>query len=330
MKLATFSPSSGVTRIGIVHSGDGRVFDLTAAAARAAGDQSAFSDMLALMSAGSRALDSAYELLARYGGDPEINHAIGSVALLSPLPVPSSIRDFVSFPGHILNAPAGLRTLATTIGVPLAAAPNASAAAEIPEVYRRQPNYYKGNRFTVVGHDAEVRRPRDSGYLDYELEFGVFIGTPGMNVPRARAMDHVFGYSIFNDFSARDIQVREMGGMTGPGKSKDFDTGNAIGPWIVTADDIKDPYALKMTSRVNGETWCSGKSSGMVHTFADMIAYVSRDEPLHPGEFFGSGTVGGGTGMEISRYLQDGDVIELEVEGLGILRNRVVGTPVAQ
>jgi 2-keto-4-pentenoate hydratase/2-oxohepta-3-ene-1,7-dioic acid hydratase in catechol pathway len=113
--------------------------------------------------------------------------------------------------------------------------------------------------------------------------------------------------------------------MTGPSKSKDFNTGNSIGPWIVTVDEIADPYNLKMASRVNGETWCSATSSGMLHSFEDMIDYVSRDEWLYPGEFFGSGTVGGGTGMEINRYLNDGDVIELEVEGIGVLRNRIVG-----
>jgi 2-keto-4-pentenoate hydratase/2-oxohepta-3-ene-1,7-dioic acid hydratase in catechol pathway len=112
--------------------------------------------------------------------------------------------------------------------------------------------------------------------------------------------------------------------MTGPCKSKDFATGNAIGPWIVTADEISDPYSLSMTSRVNGEVWCKGTSANMLHSFEDMIAYISRDEPLVPGEFLGSGTVGGGTGMEIDKFLQDADVIELEVESLGLLRNRIV------
>jgi 2-keto-4-pentenoate hydratase/2-oxohepta-3-ene-1,7-dioic acid hydratase in catechol pathway len=164
--------------------------------------------------------------------------------------------------------------------------------------------------------------------LDYELEFGVYIGRTAINVSRENAASYIFGYSIFNDFSARDFQVAEMGGMTGPCKSKDFATGNSIGPWIVTPDEIVDPYSLTMSSRVNGETWCSGNSSGMLHTFEDMIAYVSRDEPLFPGEFFGSGTVGGGTGMEINRFLKDGDVVELEVEGLGILRNRILASSV--
>src|SRR5690606_39239139 len=103
-----------------------------------------------------------------------------------------------------------------------------------------------------------------------------------------------------------------------------FDTGNVLGPWLVTADEIPDPQALTMIARVNGEEWCRSTSAGMQHSFADMISHVSLDETLYPGEFFGSGTVGGGSGIEHGRFLEPGDVIELEVSGLGVLRNRVV------
>jgi len=321
MKLVTFSDPAGHLRIGAINPQG--VLDLAEAARRGGLDTAPFADMLSLMNSGPRALDTARKLVETVASDESINHGLTSIRLRSPVPVPNSIRDFVAFRGHILGAPVALRALAAKMeGKTPEPAP---ALQEIPPVFLRQPNYYKGNRFTVIGTEASVQRPMGCEYLDYELEFGIFIGAKGQNISSRNAREHIFGYTIFNDLSARDTQVREAGGMTGPCKSKDFNTGNAIGPWIVTADEIDNPYDLKMVSRVNGETWCSGTSSGMVHSFEDMIEYVSRDEWLHPGEFFGSGTVGGGTGMEVDRYLNDGDVIELEVEKIGTLRNRIEG-----
>src|SRR5690606_10185842 len=112
-------------------------------------------------------------------------------------------------------------------------------------------------------------------------------------------------------------------GQLGPAKGKDFDTSNVIGPWLVTADSVPDPYALQMRAWVNGELWSSGHSGEMHHRFEDIIAHVSMDETLHAGEFLGSGTVGSGCGLELGRFLQPDDVVELEVTGLGRLRNRL-------
>jgi 2-keto-4-pentenoate hydratase/2-oxohepta-3-ene-1,7-dioic acid hydratase in catechol pathway len=124
--------------------------------------------------------------------------------------------------------------------------------------------------------------------------------------------------------SARDAQATEMEGQLGPAKGKDFDTGNVLGPWLVTADEIGDPYDLTMVARVNGEEWSRGHSGTMHHRFEDIIAFVSRSETLHPGEILGSGTVGGGCGLELGRFLDPGDVVELEVERIGVLRNRII------
>ena len=117
-----------------------------------------------------------------------------------------------------------------------------------------------------------------------------------------------------------------MQAQLGPTKGKDFDTANVMGPWLVTADEISDPYALTMLARVNGEEWSRGSSGDMHHKFDAILAHVSRDETVHAGEFFGSGTVGGGCGLEQGRFLNIGDVVELEISGLGILTNRVVAS----
>jgi 2-keto-4-pentenoate hydratase/2-oxohepta-3-ene-1,7-dioic acid hydratase in catechol pathway len=115
-----------------------------------------------------------------------------------------------------------------------------------------------------------------------------------------------------------------MAGRLGPAKSKDFDTGNVLGPWLVTPDEIGDVYNLTMSARVNGEEWSRGHSGGMRFSFEEIIAAISRDETLYPGDVIGSGTVGGGCGLELDRWLRPGDVVELEIERIGVLRNRVV------
>src|SRR5262249_54269152 len=176
----------------------------------------------------------------------------------------------------------------------------------------------------VVGTGADVILPRYCRKFDYELEFGAFLWKGGKDIKREEARSHIFGYCIFNDFSARDAQMREMQGQLGPAKGKDFDTGNVLGPWLTTADEIADPENLTMVARINGEEVSRGNSGAMHHKFEDIIAHVSADETLHAGEFLGSGTVGGGCGLEHGRLLKPGDVVELEVTGLGVLRNRVV------
>jgi 2-keto-4-pentenoate hydratase/2-oxohepta-3-ene-1,7-dioic acid hydratase in catechol pathway len=202
--------------------------------------------------------------------------------------------------------------------------PDVQPAKEVPEVYRRQPIYYITNRFNVIGPEETVRWPRYSQYMDFELELAAVIGKGGKDIGVGEAGNHIFGYTIFNDFSARDAQLVEMQGMLGPAKGKSFDMGNAMGPWIVTRDEIPDVARVKATARINGKTYVEDDCSAMLHSFEEMIAFVSRDETLHPGEVFGSGTVGNGCGLEHFRFLEDGDVVELEFEGIGILRNRVV------
>ena len=158
-------------------------------------------------------------------------------------------------------------------------------------------------------------------------EFAAVIGRKAKDVPREEALDYIFGYTIFNDVSGRDYQMTEMPGLLGPAKSKDFDTGTILGPCIVTADEI-DPYDLDMIARINGKEVSRGNSGSMYHKFEDCIEHVTRCETLYPGEIIASGTVGGGSGFESFSLLSVNDEIELEVKGIGKIKNRIVAGPV--
>lgn len=324
MKLATFK-STGQDKIGIVHSNDSQIFDLAAAAGRDGQGSPAFASMLSLIDAGPRALERAAALFEEHGKDPVLSSATGAVDILAPVPEPRQMRDGMSFPLHILQAPRGQRKLAARAGGDMAelARIDAEPLGELPEVYRKQPIFYITNRFSVRGTNTTVKWPRYSRVMDYELEFGIITKNRGANISAAKAKDHIFGYTIFNDFSARDAQRVEMEGRLGPAKAKSFDGGNVMGPWIVTPDEIGDPYKLKMEARVNGETRSTGATDGMLFSFEEIIAHVTQDETLMPGEFIGSGTVGNGCGLELGWFLEHGDTVELEVEKIGVLKNRV-------
>jgi 2-keto-4-pentenoate hydratase/2-oxohepta-3-ene-1,7-dioic acid hydratase in catechol pathway len=253
---------------------------------------------------------------------------LADVRLGPPVPRPASIRDTMSFERHIIQATrrGGLGRLGKLDAlIERRVGTRRSIAGRLNRAFYERPLYYKSNPHSVVGPDADVRMPAYTKHFDYELEWGIFIGVGGKDISESAAGDHIAGYTIFNDFSARDIQVAEMRGRLGPAKGKDFDTGNAIGPWLVTPDELPEPYALTMTARVNGAEWSRGSTGEMHWRFEEIVSYISRSETLYPGDFIGSGTVGGGCGLELGAYLRPGDVVELEVEGIGVLRNRVVG-----
>lgn len=306
MKLVTFATESGA-HIGAMLPGEREIADFTAAS-----DAPHFGDMLALIHGGPAALAQARALLER----PCTVRALETVRLLAPVPVPEQMYDCLTFEKHLLQARANKHLV---LGEKAGSMPGAIGA-----VFRDIPVYYKPNRFSVIGTGVDIRRPRYCQWLDYELEFGVFLNRSGRNIPRQEASSYIFGYCIYNDVSARDQQYREMPAMLGPSKGKDFDTGNVMGPWLVTADEIPDPGSLSMSVWINGELRCRGSSADMMHSFADIIAYASVDETLHAGEFFASGTVGGGSGLEFGKPLEHGDIVEMEVSGLGKLCNRVV------
>jgi 2-keto-4-pentenoate hydratase/2-oxohepta-3-ene-1,7-dioic acid hydratase in catechol pathway len=329
MRLVTFNQANRGARVGALVDGDRSVVDLQLAAERSARPAQNFRTMLALIDSGERALDDARAVLDR-AVSAGIDDAVvprTEVELLAPVPVPRQMRDFLCFEEHLRNArEMRFRKMAAREVDPAAAFADYLRRGVVlpPDVWYAQPIYYKCNRFSVIGTDADIRWPTYANVLDYELEFGVFLGKRAVNIPAAKARDCIFGYTIFNDVSARDAQSREMEGQLGPAKGKDFDTGNVMGPCLVTADEIPDAYALTMTARINGEEWTRGNSATMHWTFEQIIEFVSRDETLYPGEFLGSGTVGGGCGLELDRWLAPGDLIELEVERIGTLRNRII------
>lgn len=285
----------------------------------ASGDP-AHASMLALIEAGPAAW-------ARAGDAIAAAPAIGQARLRPPLPIPPQYRDAMMHHMHIrqsMSAGAVLRARGAgdSAGVETALAARESFVA--PPIHAQIPVYYKGNRFSTSGHGDDIHWPAYSQLMDFELELACVIGVGGRDIPRERAAEHIFGFTILNDFSARDTQGLEMQGGLGPAKGKDFDGANAFGPCIVTADEIGDPYALRMQARINGETWCDASSATFHWRFEDVIARVSEGETLRPGEIIGSGTVGNGCGLEHLRFLADGDIVELEIEKIGVLRNRVV------
>ncbi len=309
MKLATIHGSEGRERVAVVLDGGRRLLDLDSAHERVRGDASpVLGSMLALIEGGEPALELARQLVEAAPEEAMVDRS--AVTLLAPIPVPPQIRDFLAFEEHLKGAFAMAERLT-------------GRHMDIPAVWYQQPIYYKANRFSVVGPDADVHWPGYAQLLDYELELACVIGRRGADIAPEEAAAHIFGFTIFNDVSARDTQAIEMEGQLGPAKGKDFDTGNVLGPWIVTADEIGDPYDLTMVARVDGEERSRGNSGTMHHRFEGIIAFVSRSETLHPGEILGSGTVGGGCGLELGRFLNAGDVVELEVERIGVLRNRI-------
>lgn len=252
---------------------------------------------------GNISINAVYKLM---NGDFDKENYIFSetdITLLSPIVNPPHLRDFISFEDHISNA-------------------RKRRSSQIPEKWYEIPAYYKGGTSTIIGPDDDVVWPNYSEFVDYELEIACIIGKPGKNIKKEKAEDYIFGYTILNDFSARDIQFAEMSIGLGPAKGKDFAT--ALGPCIVTKEALTDPYNLTMKAYVNGEQWSEGSSSTIYRTFAEMIEYASQSEMLLPGDILGSGTVGLGCGLELGKKLKPNDIVELEIEGIGKLKNTII------
>ncbi len=244
---------------------------LTPAAAARVAEALIPPDMVAFIESGQLALDAARAALAWAADNPGAapRHTLDGLALLPPVAWPPLLRDFMAFETHLKNIYPQL-------------------GRAIPPEWYEFPVYYKGNARSLGAHGDEIPMPSYAAELDFEFELGIVIGRGGRNIPRERAMEHVFG------------------------------------PCLVTADEVGDVNSLHMVARVNGEVWCDSSTSTMHWKIPDLIAHASLEEELTPGELWGSGTVGDGSGAERGVFLKRGDVVELEIERVGTLRNRVV------
>jgi fumarylacetoacetate (FAA) hydrolase len=293
MKFVTFSTSTTSTRPGLLL--DDGIQPLP------------FASLIDLIEAGDAGLARLRNLqdMSRVPLDRARLHA--------PLSRPTTLRDAYAFETHVKTA-------------------NANRGRQVPEEWYKFPIFYFTNPNNIYGPEDEVPYPPYTKEMDYELEIAAVIGKPGRDLRPEDAPAHIFGYTVFNDWSARDIQRAEMKVGLGPAKAKDF--ASALGPCIVTADELADKsvsrpgvYDLEMRARVNGVERSRGNFKDIYWSFGDILAHASESVTLLPGDVIGSGTVGTGCLLEITKaqgpWLQKGDLVELEIERIGILRNKV-------
>ena len=274
--------------------------------------------ILELLQRGPRLLDDIKNLSWRFFNrmkptEQQSLKKLQSVMIKSPIPNPPTLRDFYAFEDHVKAA-------------------RARRGLEMPQDWYEFPAFYYSNPTVIYGPGEDIPYPSYTKALDFELEVACVIGKPGENIPENEAESHIAGYTIMNDWSARDIQQREMRIGLGPAKAKDFAT--SLGPWLVTRDELEDrlvspgKFRLEMTASVNRKPLSKANMDKMHWTFPQMIARASQSVKLQPGDIFGSGTAGTGCilelGTDVHRWLEPGDVVELKVERLGSLRNKVI------
>ncbi len=263
--------------------------------------------------------DGLAEAGDRAGQDPDEVVALADVELRPPVPHPPALRDFYAFEDHV-------RTARETRGL------------EMDPDWYELPVFYFSNPHRIVGPDEPVAVPPGCEQLDFELEVAAVVGWGGSDLDPEDAGGHIAGFTVMNDWSARDLQKREMGLHLGPAKGKDFAT--SLGPFLVTPDELEGTRAgrafdLTMIASVNGEEYSRGNLADIYWAFGEMLAYASRGSRIGAGDVIGSGTVGTGCILELSLvhgsdeypWLQPGDEVTLEVDRLGAITNRVVAGP---
>ena len=261
---------------------------------------------------GTRLREAADAAWAGAGGglDP------ASVELLAPVPVPPSIRDFMAFEEHVVTA-------------------SAAIGLTVDLLWYSQPVFYFTNPAAVCGPGAGVATPPGSAAFDYELEVAAVIGREGSDLTPDEAAGHIAGFMLFCDWSARDLQAAEMRLNLGPAKGKD--SANGFGPWLCTPDELGAlasgrGYDIALSASVNGMACSVGNLADLYWSFGEMISYASRGTRVVPGDIIGSGTVGTGCILELSRvhgadaypYLQPGDRVRLDGGPLGTIETRIV------
>ena len=293
MKFVTYSASGTPSRPGLLL--DDKIIPLP------------FDSTLELIKAGSDGLN-------RVRNTPRENMlSLNDARLHAPIPRPPTLRDFYAFEQHVKTA-------------------NQNRNRDVPENWYKFPVFYFTNPNSIFGPEEEVPYPPYTQALDYELEIAAIIGKSGVDIQPEDAHKYIFGYTIFNDWSARDVQREEMRVHLGPAKGKDF--ASSLGPVIATADELGPEitgkpgvYEAAMIARINGVERSRGNFSDLYWSFGQIIARSSESVMLYPGDVIGSGTVGTGCLLELTKgqgpWLQPGDLIELEIEGIGVLRNTV-------
>ncbi|MBC8345706.1 MAG: fumarylacetoacetate hydrolase family protein [Candidatus Marinimicrobia bacterium] len=243
-----------------------------------------------------------------------VAQTIDSVQLLPPVSEPKTFRDFYAFEQHVKTA-------------------RANRGLDMNPLWYDLPVFYFSNPTALYGHQQNIPYPAPSKELDFELEFAAVIANGGRNIPAKDVDAFIGGYTICNDWSARDFQREEMALGLGPAKGKDF--GTSFGPYMVTPDELANSIgedgklSLKMTCHVNGKKISEGNTNDLYHSFGVMIEHASKNATLHAGDYIGSGTVGTGCILELrpentGGWIQKGNVVTLEVERLGILENKIV------
>jgi 2-keto-4-pentenoate hydratase/2-oxohepta-3-ene-1,7-dioic acid hydratase in catechol pathway len=299
MRWATYVAGDGGERVGLVV---GEAVHALEAGVR----------LLDLLGDDGERLAQAGERAAR---DPRDVVTLADVRLRSPIPTPPTVRDFYAFEQHVRTA-------------------RAKRGLEMDPDWYELPVFYFSNPYAVNGPGDEVAIPPGSSELDFELEIAAIIGKGGADVSPDDGDAHIAGFCVMNDWSARDVQRREMKLSMGPVKGKDFAT--TLGPLLVTPDELAPHrtdtgYDLTMTASVNGKEYSRAQWSDVYYSFGEMVAYASRGTRVEPGDVIGSGTCGTGCILELSMvhgteaypWLQTGDEVVLAVEGLGELRNPV-------
>lgn len=334
MRLITFEVQTALGRFERIGAlAHGTIVDLTSAfaahlavsqnlaAARRTAAALTPPDMIGFLEGASESREAAERAVAFVGDrlkgeaqplGPEgerLTFAEDEIRFLAPVPRPPMIRDGILILDHYRVGMERLFKIAEE--------------DRMPEAAKTMPVFWKPSRGSVVGHKEPIRWPKYSEKLDYEFELGMYIGKRGKDISVERASDHVAGYTVFNDLGLRDVQPAELSLRMGPAKAKDFQTSKVMGPCLVTADEVPSIENLKLTVRVNDEVWFDGAISGWSFTFAELIAYVSRDEVIEVGEFFGSGPPAWSAGFELDRWIKPGDTVSCEIEGVGMLSNRI-------
>lgn len=268
-------------------------------------------DMITFFSNGKRSLEAGYAVLAYMENAHPQAGLVGQqlvydkqgVTILAPVTRPNIIFDGMVYEGHVKHH-----------------------YGEIPAGYYKRPVWNTQSGSTVVGTGAPLFKPKYTAQYDFEFEMGFYIGKRGCNIKPEEALDYVAGFTVFNDVSARDAQADEAVMALGPAKGKFFRNSLVMGPCVVTKDELPDYDDLAMTARVNGEVVTENRTSGMLFTLGELVAKISEDAYLNPGDFIGLGTSpeGNATCSKLGRWLEVGDEIEFSIEKIGTICNKVV------